>query len=393
MTVLSDSVGTGVPIAMPADPALRRRTAGGRPLLWRLCLAAAVLLAAFVKARFAWIPTWYLALAVTAPSIGWWAVTRWRPTPTLRWLTVAVATVTTAAICPVPWLVAAGNPPGNAWRLDGRISIDGHSVDPAGEWYWLTVGRPLTVAELAWSRFRSEPESAAKSMRSGPLRQRARWSEPAAASVGLARGGWPIGTRVEAHVGDALLDGLPPSAVIVAVNGQQLGAARDWTAALAHLSPDRNSFTTADGSNVEFRGAELPYRDVEIVVVPTESVEVVVGGWLATTPVGRWYRNLASGSSHGLMVALVAYTYASGDEIGQGLSIAGTGTMRADGSVGRVKGLIAKATAARRAGADVLLFPRDQESELEGFERGTMDLVPVASIDEAVEALASRSDR
>ena len=93
----------------------------------------------------------------------------------------------------------------------------------------------MTVAELAWSQLTSEPESAATSMRSGPLRQRARWSEPAAASVGLARGGWPIGTRVEAHVGGAVLEGLPEPAVIVAVNGQALDAAGDWTSALANL--------------------------------------------------------------------------------------------------------------------------------------------------------------
>jgi PDZ domain-containing protein len=90
------------------------------------------------------------------------------------------------------------------------------------------------------------------------------------------------------------------------------------------------------------------------------------------------------------MVALVAYTYASGDQIGRGLAVAGTGTIRSNGEVGSIRGLVAKAGAARDAGADVLLFPAAQQNELTGFDAGRMVLLPVSTIDEAIAALRAR---
>ncbi|HWL41378.1 MAG TPA: hypothetical protein VNQ73_00440 [Ilumatobacter sp.] len=352
----------------------------------RWLLIAGVVAAAVVKARFGWVPVWYLALVVAVPAVGWWAARRCAARAALRWTTVGVAAVVTVALFPVPWMVAAdGSAPGNAWRLDGRVTIEGRMVDPEGDWYWLTAGRPPTVAEVAWSKVAGAPSDVTPStMRAGPLRQRSRWSEPAAAAVGLARGGWEIGTQWEAHVSRPTVAGLPATAVVVALNGQPLAnAAFDGLGA-------SNTFTTAAGQTFGFSGPDLPYEVVDTVVAPTRHVDVVVGGWLARTPVGGWWRNLATGSSHGLMVALVAYTHASGDELGRGLTVAGTGSMRPDGSVGRIGGLRAKATAAREAGADVLLYPAAQQGELEGFANAAMELVPVVTLDDAIAALQAR---
>jgi PDZ domain-containing protein len=92
------------------------------------------------------------------------------------------------------------------------------------------------------------------------------------------------------------------------------------------------------------------------------------------------------------MVALVAYTHASGEEIGRGLTIAGTGTINPRGEVGRIRGLVAKAGAARDTGADVLLFPAGQQDELAGFDAGGMTLLPVATIDEAISSLRAQHE-
>jgi PDZ domain-containing secreted protein len=238
-----------------------------------------------------------------------------------------------------------------------------------------------------WSKLTHPATDKTASMRSGPLRQRARWSEPAAAAVGLARGGWQIASRIEAHVGNPTQPGLPEQAVIVAIDGQTFSASKEWAAAVEALDAGPHAFTTDLGEQYTFDGVELPYVDVETVAVPTRNIDVVVGGWMASTPAGKWYRNLASGSSHGLMVALVAYTHASGEQIGRGLAVAGTGTINPRGEVGRIRGLVAKAAAARDTGADVLLFPADQQGELAGFDAKGMTLLPVETIDDAITSL------
>jgi PDZ domain-containing protein len=87
------------------------------------------------------------------------------------------------------------------------------------------------------------------------------------------------------------------------------------------------------------------------------------------------------------VVALAAYVHASGVDLADGRAIAATGQIRSDGSVGRIGGLRAKATAARDAGVDVLLFPAAQATQLADFDARSMRLEPVHSLDEAIAAL------
>ncbi len=89
------------------------------------------------------------------------------------------------------------------------------------------------------------------------------------------------------------------------------------------------------------------------------------------------------------MVALVSYVNETGDDLARGRSIAGTGAITSDGTVRPIGGLRPKATAAKRVGADVLLFPAVQVAELADFDAGTMRLIPVNTLREAVAALAA----
>ena len=353
----------------------------------RVTGVAALLAALLVHDRFPWVPWWYLGIVVGVPAAGRWAFRR-AAGRRVRAATASTVLSVLVLASPVPWQVATGDdPPGNAWRLDGRITIDGRTVDPEGDWYWLTVGRPATVAEVLLARVARSADERPTSMRSGPLRQRARWSEPAAAAIGLARGGWGIETRWELHAAGPRVDGLPVDVVVMAIDGAPPARPTRGGRPVPVLAAGRHTMTTSSGASLEFDGRALPYERVEWLLVPADDVEVVVGGWLASTPAGRWYRNLSSGASHGLMVALVAYTHASGDELGRGLSIAGTGTIRADGSVGRVRGLPAKAEAARDAGVDVFLYPAGQEGELDRLTPGGMQTFAVHDLDGAIAAL------
>ena len=213
------------------------------------------------------------------------------------------------------------------------------------------------------------------------------FNEPAAAAVGLRRAGVDLELEVVVEVREPLIDGLPASAALVALNGVRITDVESWRAWPRWASTTTRSSPPAGSSDV--RRSRAPYRFVDVLERPVEDLDVAVGGRLALSAPGRWFRNLAVGRSHGLMVALVTYADASGRDLAGGLTIAGTGGIRSDGSVSRIGGLRAKAEAAREVGADVLLFPAEQAAVLADFDPGTMRLLPVSTLDEAIAALVT----
>jgi PDZ domain-containing protein len=95
------------------------------------------------------------------------------------------------------------------------------------------------------------------------------------------------------------------------------------------------------------------------------------------------------GPSAGLMWALGLYELLEEGDLTAGRSIAGTGTIDLAGRVGPIGSIQEKVIGAERAGADLFLVPVDNMPELRGVETGDMKLVPVATFDEALEALGS----
>jgi Lon protease-like protein len=276
-----------------------------------LIVVVAVVAAIAVHRQAPWISAAYLAALIALPVAAWWVWRRGRLAGRWRRPATAAAVLAFVALCPVPWMkLQAANPPGTAWQLDGRLVLDGHTVDPPGTWYWLTAGRPPIVAEVVRSWFGGGP--AVRDLHDGPVAQRPTVVEPAAAAVGLRLAGHPS-ANVHAAIGVPFAGSMPVS----------------------------------------------------------------------------WFRHLSLGRSHGLMVALVSYVDSSGEDLARGRAIAGTGGINGDGTVRPIAGLRAKATAARRVGADVLLFPAGQEADLAGFDAGSMRLVPVTTISEAVAALST----
>lgn len=281
-----------------------------RRLPWSMLVLA--VLTGLVARRIApWIPLPYLVALLGAPFVPWAVARRGLGTVLTRRLVTASAVVVVVALLPVPWMTAAlDRPPGTAWRLDGRLSVQGEVMDPPGEWFWMTVGRPPIVAELVWAAVRGE--SAAVDLRDGVPTLRPEVAEPAAARVALVALGDP-----RAH----------------------------------------------------------------------GEVDVIVGGWWATTPVGSWWRSLALGRSHGLMVSLVTYAHLSGEDLAAGRRVAGTGAIDSDGTVARIGGLLPKARAAEAAGVDVFVFPASQIDELAGYTPTDMVLVPAADFADALDGL------
>ena len=95
------------------------------------------------------------------------------------------------------------------------------------------------------------------------------------------------------------------------------------------------------------------------------------------------------GPSAGLMFGLGLYDLLTPGDLTDDRLVAGTGTMELDGSVGPIGGIGDKIVAARRAGAEVFLVPRDNLAEARAADAGDMELIPVGSFDEGLGALGA----
>ena len=326
-----------------------------------------------------------------------------RRTARRRWLRRAAIAVVVVLLLPVPWLhVVSEDPPGTAWRLSGRLQVDGQVVDPPGRWTWLAVGRPALVGEVLRDAV-VPPDRPPVDLREDSMTLRPALAEPAAAAVGLRHAGVdiPLGLLVEVY--EPLIEGLPERAVITQLEGIALTDREAWDRASArepvpevveaeHAAiggPEQLSFQTASyGAFVVDRGEHtLPYRVVRTLDTAPPTLDARIAFAMTELLPVDWFRELSLGSSHGLMVALTTYAHVAEGDLAAGRHIAGTGGIRGDGTVVAIGGLEAKAEAARRAGADVLFFPASQELILAGFEARGMELVPVTTLAEAIEWL------
>lgn len=344
-----------------------------------------LLVAVVVRRHAAWVPWPYLLLGLST-TVAAVAFVAWPRRPT-RWHVVGtvLCALVAVAMLPVPWMTAGiEDPPGTAWRLDGNLVIDGEVVDPPGAWYWLTVGRPPMVLEVV--RGWVSGAEGGRDLRGGGTVHRPGLNEPAAVAVGLRAAGREIPFDLVVELSRPTLPGLPDHVVVTNLNGTEIVNRHGWSSALESLSVF-NSLVTGAGHELSFEGAALPYERVELLDVPASDIDAMVGGRLARTPPGRWFRNLSVGRSHGLMVALVTYTHASGEDLARGRTIAGTGGIAGDGAVQRIGGVRAKAQAAVRAGADVLFVPAEQMDALTDLDLGRTRVVPVNDLADAIAAL------
>lgn len=98
-------------------------------------------------------------------------------------------------------------------------------------------------------------------------------------------------------------------------------------------------------------------------------------------------RNLSTGRSHGLMIALLAYEDSTSEDLARGRHIAGTGGVNEDGTVRTIGYIEPKVVAADRAGADIVFVPAAQAGALDGVSLANTTVVGVSTIEEAVEYL------
>lgn len=98
-----------------------------------------------------------------------------------------------------------------------------------------------------------------------------------------------------------------------------------------------------------------------------------------------------AGSSAGLMLALAVYDRVTAFQLLDERVVAGTGTIDANGTVGRVRAVRERVAGARQAGASVFIVPKANCVDLAGEQPG-LRLVAVGTLAEAVSALEALAD-
>jgi Lon-like protease len=119
---------------------------------------------------------------------------------------------------------------------------------------------------------------------------------------------------------------------------------------------------------------------------PRTIIGITIGPFV--DPPARIDTNNIGGPSAGMMYTLALIDLLTEDDLTKGHVVAGTGTIEADASVGGIGGIRQKVVAAEAAGATYMLVPASNYEAALTAERGDMQLVSVATIDEALEFFA-----
>lgn len=200
------------------------------------------------------------------------------------------------------------------------------------------------------------------------------------------------------------INGDSPSAGVLEPQDQITAIDRTPVTDLASLSAALNG--TVPGQVVDVtvaRDGQDVDRKVTLGAVPAASA----GSTADTGDPGRGYLGVSAvqrpkapftitislekigGPSAGLMFTLGIIDRLGGQDLTGGTFVAGTGTMANDGTVGPIGGVLLKLITARDAGATVFLVPDQNCAEARTQVPDGLQLVRVATLDDALSALAT----
>jgi PDZ domain-containing protein len=317
---------------------------------------------------------------------------------------VLVVQVIVAAQLDTPWIAFE---PGSATSTDGLLSIEGaQTYDDPGQILYLTV-RQNRLTALEWVMKARDPNidvELEKDVYPDLDPQEARQvnrqlmdrSKSDAELVALQYLGYDVfdaaGVDVLGVETGAPADGkLEVGDVITAVDGTAVNKADDLTSRLRSMAPGDDvslSVEDQDGSNprtVDITLGTRPdgtgggYLGITVGTHAIESPDVPVTIGIDSGDVG--------GNSAGLAFTLSIIDAMTPGSLTGDHTVAITGTISLDGTVGDVGGVAQKAVAARRAGAEYMIVPRNLEAEAKKNAKD-MQVIPVGTLQEALDALS-----
>lgn len=180
---------------------------------------------------------------------------------------------------------------------------------------------------------------------------------------------------------------LDPGDVILSIDGRDVTSIDVLRQALADKA-------AGDVVTLEImRGSDTMTVDVALGEITDDSgvTRPAIGVTLGPHPPLDIETNNVGGPSAGLMFTLSLIDLLTPDDLTEGHVIAGTGTISLDGTVGAIGGVRQKIVAAEAAGAEYMFVPQANWDEAQTADRKSMQLVEVASVDEALAFLATLS--
>ncbi|MGI8809915.1 MAG: YlbL family protein [Acidimicrobiales bacterium] len=178
---------------------------------------------------------------------------------------------------------------------------------------------------------------------------------------------------------------LKPNDVIVAIDGQPVATSTDAVTAIRARAP-------GDTLRMRIARGDAPPVDVQAVLGEGEG-RPLLGVRLSTKIKMPFEINIDSGRivgpSAGLAYGLELLDLLTPGELTGGSSVAATGELLADGTIGPIGGIAQKAVTVRRAGIKVFLVPTENEAEARAHAGGGLQIRGVANFEEALKALAT----
>ncbi|MFJ7933035.1 SepM family pheromone-processing serine protease [Sporosarcina sp. NPDC096371] len=318
--------------------------------------------------------------------------------------------------------------PGGAYNLDPLVEVVGGDDDDVGTFSLMTISvSKATPFSYALAKFSDKKKilPANKVRRDGEddeeynIRQKKMMSDSQfnAITVAFGKAGLPVDIQFDGVFVVQVLDGGASAGILEA--GDKIRA----TDGVPLVEPGQ-FFTLIGGKKlgdeVELsveRDGKL--RDVTIALkeIPDSEGRAGLGVQfqedreLSTDPKVDFLTSNIGGPSAGLMFTLEIMNQLLDEDLTKGYNIAGTGEMLEDGTVGRIGGADFKVIAADRKDVEIFFAPADDLPEevkaanpgiLTNYEEAvktaekigtTMKIVPVTTIDDALDYLASLEDK
>ncbi|WP_419924251.1 PDZ domain-containing protein [Candidatus Poriferisocius sp.] len=299
--------------------------------------------------------------------------------------------------------------PGSVEPVPSRITVSGADVyPPESEIALVTVlvSQRLNIWQRIGAEFESgvdiEPEQTftgdgtrSELRRLNELRMET--SQHTAILVALEHLGYEIPRHASGVIVAETMSGAPAADVlergdvIVGIDGVAVADLKDVAEALAVRSAGQT--VVLDVERAEDGTAES--MALELIVSPDDGNRVLIGvGARERTDIGELPVGVTidsgkiGGPSAGLALTIGIIDLLTPGELTGGRRVAATGTISFDGSVGAIGEVDQKAIAAVRAGVDLLLVPTSNLSVALDHVGNDIEVVGVASLQEALNALA-----
>ena len=321
-----------------------------------------------------------------------------------------VAAALLATFVRVPYFVFR---PGSVQPLSGKVMVTtGQRFNATGEIHFTTVRQDATVNGWEWLEARMKPsltlveeerilDGRSRDENRAFNMQLMRVSKSTAVAVALRHLGIDPFRPTGVGLAQVQVDGpstgrLTINDVIVSVDGMPVLEAGDLVIAIRDRSP---------GEMVDFEvepveGGES--RVVSFALQPRPDDPTI--GYMGVVPQTRWEdvedlpidvrvnTGNVGGNSAGLALTLSILDLITPGELTGGLQVATTGTIDPAGVVGPIGGIVQKVVAARDGGMDLFLVPAQEAGEARRHA-GPMIVEGVATLEDALEALARHGGR